>query len=174
MNMMTDTDKNENADVVPQTGMLKWLWLTAVVIVLDQVTKLMVVDRFVKYERLEILPFFNLTLAHNEGAAFSFLAGAGGWQRWFFTAIAVVVSVMLLAWLRKLPKADWWSAISISLILGGALGNLYDRVMYGYVIDFLDFHLQGSHFPAFNVADSAITVGAAMMILDMFRNPGKA
>lgn len=165
---MTETVKEK---VDQATGMLQWLWLSAVVIVVDQITKLAVDGSFEKYERLEILPFFNLTLAYNEGAAFSFLAGAGGWQRWFFTAIAVVVSAMLVVWLKRLPKADWWSAVSISLILGGALGNLYDRVVYGHVIDFLDFHWQGSHFPAFNVADSAITVGAAMMILDMVRNP---
>ncbi|AUM11968.1 signal peptidase II [Ketobacter alkanivorans] len=168
---MTETVKDKTGQA---TGMLQWLWLSAVVVVLDQITKLAVDGSFEKYERLEILPFFNLTLAYNKGAAFSFLAGAGGWQRWFFTAIAVGVSVMLIVWLRKLPKTDWWSAISISMILGGALGNLYDRVVYGHVIDFLDFHWQGSHFPAFNVADSAITVGAAMMILEMFRNPGNA
>lgn len=165
---MTETIKEK---VDQATGMLQWLWLSAAIVVVDQITKLAVDGSFEKYERLEILPFFNLTLAYNEGAAFSFLAGAGGWQRWFFTAIAVGVSVMLVVWLKRLPKADWWSAVSISLILGGALGNLYDRVVYGHVIDFLDFHWQGSHFPAFNVADSAITVGAAMMILDMVRNP---
>lgn len=162
---------NEKTDQA--VGMLKWLWLTAVVVIIDQITKLAVDGSFEKYERLEILPFFNLTLAYNEGAAFSFLAGAGGWQRWFFTAIAVAVSIMLTLWLRKMPKTDWWSAMSVSLILGGALGNLYDRVVYGHVVDFLDFHWQGYHFPAFNIADSGITVGAAMMILDMLRNPGK-
>jgi signal peptidase II len=162
-------DKAESA-----TGMLKWLWLTTVVVIIDQITKLAVDGSFEKYERLEILPFFNLTLAYNEGAAFSFLAGAGGWQRWFFTGIAVVVSIMLVIWLRKLPKNDWWSAASIALILGGALGNLYDRVAYGHVVDFLDFHWQGAHFPAFNMADSAITVGAATMIIEMFWKPGSA
>ena len=162
-------DKAESA-----TGMLKWLWLTTVVVIIDQITKLAVDGSFEKYERLEILPFFNLTLAYKGGAAFSFLAGAGGWQRWFFTGIAVVVSIMLVIWLRKLPKNDWWSAASIALILGGALGNLYDRVAYGHVVDFLDFHWQGAHFPAFNVADSAITVGAAMMIIEMFWKPGSA
>lgn len=166
---MTETmkDKAEQA-----TGMLKWLWLTAAVVVVDQITKLAVDGSFEKHERLEILPFFNLTLAYNKGAAFSFLASAGGWQRWFFTAIAVGVSIMLVAWLRKIPKTDWWTAVSVALILGGALGNLYDRVVYGHVIDFLDFYWQNYHFPAFNVADSAITVGAAMMILEMIRNPG--
>jgi len=167
---MTDTLKEKTEQA---TGMLHWLWLTAAVMIVDQATKLWVDGSFEKYERLTILPFFNLTLAYNQGAAFSFLAGAGGWQRWFFTAIAAVVSVVLVIWLRKLPKTDWWNAVSLSLILGGALGNLFDRVVYGHVIDFLDFHWQGYHFPAFNIADSAITVGAAMMVLEMFRNPDK-
>ncbi|MCG8537227.1 MAG: signal peptidase II [Pseudomonadales bacterium] len=165
---MTETAQQEQA-----TGMLKWLWLSAVVFVLDQITKWLAVDAFVLYERMEILPFFNLTLAHNYGAAFSFLADHGGWQRWFFTAIAGGVSVALVIWLKRLPKNDWWIAVSLALILGGALGNVYDRVLLGYVVDFLDFHWAGYHFPAFNIADSGITVGAAMMIIDMIRNPGK-
>lgn len=155
------------------TGMLKWLWLSAVVFVLDQLTKWLAVETFRLGERMEIFPFFNLTMAHNYGAAFSFLADHGGWQRWFFTAIAAGVSAALIIWLKKLPKTDWWIAVALALILGGALGNLYDRVLLGYVVDFLDFHWQGSHFPAFNIADSGITVGAAMMIIDMIRNPGK-
>ena len=165
---MTETAQQEQA-----TGMLKWLWLSAVVFVLDQITKWLAVDAFVLYERMEILPFFNLTLAHNYGAAFSFLADHGGWQRWFFTAIAGGVSVALVIWLKRLPKNDWWIAVSLALILGGALGNVYDRVLLGYVVDFLDFHWAGYHFPAFNIADSGITVGAAMMIIDIIRDPGK-
>ena len=129
---MTETAQQEQA-----TGMLKWLWLSAVVFVLDQITKWLAVDAFVLYERMEILPFFNLTLAHNYGAAFSFLADHGGWQRWFFTAIAGGVSVALVIWLKRLPKNDWWIAVSLALILGGALGNVYDRVLLGYVVDFL-------------------------------------
>lgn len=165
---MTETAQQEQA-----TGMLKWLWLSAVVFVLDQITKWLAVDAFVLYERMEILPFFNLTLAHNYGAAFSFLADHGGWQRWFFTVIAGGVSVALIVWLKRVPKNDWWIAMALALILGGALGNVYDRVLLGYVVDFLDFHWAGYHFPAFNIADSGITVGAAMMIFDMIRNPGK-
>lgn len=153
--------------------MLHWLWLSALVVVIDQITKYWVVAEFELYERLSVLPFFNLTLAHNEGAAFSFLAGAGGWQRWFFTAIALVVSVALVVWLKRLPKSDRLVAIALALILGGAIGNVYDRIMFGYVVDFLDFFWNGYHFPAFNVADSAITVGAGLMILDMFIHPGK-
>ncbi len=163
---MTESKKN--------TGMLSWLWLAMLVIVLDQVTKWLIVENFVLGERIGIMPFFNLTLAHNYGAAFSFLAGAGGWQRWFFTFIALAASVILTAWLWRLPKYDRWTAIALSLILGGALGNLYDRITLGYVVDFLDFYWEPYHFPAFNVADSAITVGAAMIILDLFRQPGRA
>lgn len=156
-----------------ETGMLKWLWLSAVVFVLDQVTKIAVSGSFQMYEKLEITPFFNLTLAHNYGAAFSFLAGEGGWQRWFFTIIAVVISAVLVVWLHRLPKSDKWMGICLALVLGGALGNLADRVMYGYVVDFLSFHWQGSYFPAFNVADSGISVGAFMMAVDVIKNPQK-
>ena len=155
------------------TGMLKWLWLAAVVLVLDQITKIAVSGSFRMYEKLEITPFFDLTLAHNPGAAFSFLAGAGGWQRWFFTIIAIVISSVLVVWLHRLPKSDKWMGICLALVLGGALGNLVDRVMYGYVVDFLSFHWNGSYFPAFNVADSGITVGAFMMAIDVIKNPKK-
>ena len=168
-----NSGSEKHAEVPVETGMLQWLWLAGLVLVLDQITKLWVSGIFELHERLEILPFFNLTLAHNYGAAFSFLASAGGWQRWFFTVIAVVVSGVLINWLRTLPKTDRWMAISLGLILGGALGNLLDRAMYGYVVDFLDFHWQGTHFPAFNVADSGITVGAIMMAIDVFRSPSK-
>lgn len=148
-------------------GQLVWLWLTTVVIVLDQITKHMVVDRFYLYERLEIFPHFNLTLAYNSGAAFSFLADAGGWQRWFFTAIAVAASVMILIWLTRLTKAEKMQGAALSLILGGALGNFYDRLVLGHVVDFLDFYWGNYHFPAFNIADTAITIGAALILLDM-------
>ena len=172
MNTMTDLTTNASQQNQAK-GMLKWLWLSVVVVVLDQLTKWMAVGAFQLGERMEILPIFNLTMAHNYGAAFSFLADSGGWQRWFFTTIAVVVSTVLVVWLKRLPKTDWWIAVALALILGGAIGNLYDRITLGYVVDFLDFHWQNRHFPAFNVADSGITVGAAMMILDMIRNPGK-
>jgi signal peptidase II len=162
-------------------GMLHWLWLSVGVIVLDYVTKLITLNTMTLHQRIEILPFFNLTRAHNTGAAFSFLAGAGGWQRWFFAVIAIGVSTALVIWLRKTPKSDRWMACCLALIIGGALGNLYDRLVYGYVVDFLDFHgsvfkmvLGYSHFPAFNVADIAISVGAFMMAVDVIRNPNKA
>ncbi|MDX1803885.1 MAG: signal peptidase II [Alcanivorax sp.] len=148
-------------------GQLYWLWLTVVVIVVDQFTKAAIVERFGLYERLDVLPFFNLTLAYNSGAAFSFLADAGGWQRWFFTAIAVLASLMILVWLYRLESHDRLQGAALALILGGALGNFYDRLVLGHVVDFLDFYWGNSHFPAFNVADSAITVGAALILLDM-------
>ncbi|MZR61354.1 signal peptidase II [Alcanivorax sp. DP30] len=148
-------------------GQLMWLWLSVVVIVLDQITKHMAVDRFSLYERLEVFPHFNLTLAYNSGAAFSFLADAGGWQRWFFTAIAVAASVMILIWLARLTKAEKMQGAALSLILGGALGNFYDRLVLGHVVDFLDFYWGDYHFPAFNIADTAITIGAGLILLDM-------
>ncbi|EKF74486.1 signal peptidase II [Alcanivorax hongdengensis A-11-3] len=154
-------------DAMRRFGQLRWLWLTVVVIVIDQLTKAAIVERFALYERLEVLPFFNLTLAYNSGAAFSFLADAGGWQRWFFTAIAVLASLMILVWLSRLERRDRMQGAALALILGGALGNFYDRLVLGHVVDFLDFYWGNSHFPAFNVADSAITVGAALILLDM-------
>lgn len=146
---------------------LVWLILTVVVVALDQWTKVLVENALVYGERVPVLPIFNLTLAYNPGAAFSFLADAGGWQRWFFTAVAVVASVVILAWLVTL-KGQRWVAAALALVLGGALGNLWDRLVHGHVVDFLDFHWGGSHFPAFNIADSAITLGATILIIDMF------
>lgn len=146
---------------------LHWLWLSLVVLLLDLWTKSLAENALQLYQRIEVLPFFNFTLAYNSGAAFSFLADAGGWQRWFFTAIALVASVVIVGWLLKL-RGERMVAIALALILGGALGNLWDRVMLGHVVDFLDFHWAGYHFPAFNIADSAITVGAVLLIIDMF------
>jgi signal peptidase II len=149
--------------------MLKWLWLTLLIIIADQITKGWVSASFAYRELLPITPFFNLTLAHNPGAAFSFLSNAGGWQRWFFSAVALGISVAILIWLKRLNPNERLLACALALILGGAIGNLIDRVVYGYVIDFLDFHLAGYHWPAFNVADSAIVMGAALLIGDSFR-----
>ncbi|RJQ48891.1 MAG: lipoprotein signal peptidase [Gammaproteobacteria bacterium] len=143
--------------------MLKWLWLSALVIVLDQFSKYLISGSMQLWQSIEIAPFFNLTLLHNTGAAFSFLSGAGGWQRWFFTVIALAVSAVIILWLKRLPAADKWQAAALSLILGGALGNVIDRVRFGYVVDFLDFHYRQWHWPAFNVADSAITAGVAVL-----------
>ncbi|MEE9142802.1 MAG: signal peptidase II [Gammaproteobacteria bacterium] len=151
--------------VVP--GASQWLWLAVVVVVLDQVTKWIIVGNFELYDRVAVLPVFELTRLHNTGAAFSFLSGAGGWQRWFFVALALVVSIVIMIWLRRTPKQGHGVlAAGLALILGGATGNVIDRIFYGYVIDFLHFHWGSSYFPAFNIADSAITIGAGLLIID--------
>lgn len=146
---------------------LYWLLLTLAAIVLDQVTKLWALADLTLYRPHQVLPFFNFTLAYNQGAAFSFLAAEGGWQRWFLALLAVVVSIVILVWLLRLKPGETLQAAGLSLVLGGAIGNLIDRLAYGYVVDFLDFHWQFNHFPAFNLADSAITLGAILLILDM-------
>ena len=147
--------------------MLKWLWLTGLVIALDQASKWIMVSWLSLYETVAVIPYFNLTMAHNRGAAFSFLANEGGWQRWFFIGLALVISVGLFFWLAKSAKTKM-EAISISMILGGAIGNVIDRVYFGYVIDFLDVYYGSYHWPAFNVADSAICIGAVLLIIDSF------
>lgn len=150
---------------------LRWLWLAVLVIALDLGTKAMATAMLTYANPVPVMPMFNLTLLHNTGAAFSFLAGGSGWQRWFFVTLALVVSVVLVFWLKSLRRDETWSAIAIVLILGGALGNVYDRIVHGYVVDFLHFYWNDYHFPAFNLADTAITIGAGMMIIDIFRKP---
>lgn len=151
--------------------MLKWLWLSSLLIVLDQASKWFMVSWLSLYETVAVIPFFNLTMAHNTGAAFSFLAQAGGWQRWFFIGLTAVISTALIIWLKKLSSTAKLEAISISMILGGAIGNVIDRIYHGYVIDFLDVYYGSYHWPAFNIADSAIVVGAALLIIDSFMTP---
>lgn len=155
-----------------KTTGLRWLWLAGLVLILDQLTKIWVLNDMDLYQSISVLPFFNLTYVHNYGAAFSFLSDAGGWQRWFFTAIALTVSIVILVWLKQTKKEQVLLPCAFSFILGGALGNLYDRLVYGYVVDFLDFHVGNWHWPAFNLADSAIFIGAALLIIDAFRNNG--
>lgn len=150
--------------------MLKWLWLSAVVIVFDQITKSMVSDSLQLFQSIPIMPSLNLVLAHNSGAAFSFLSDAGGWQRWFFAVIAMVVSVVIVVWLKRLKSSERRLAVALSLVLGGAVGNVWDRIVHGYVIDFIDVYYGDWHWPAFNVADSAICVGAALLIIDALFN----
>ena len=147
---------------------LRWLWLTLIFLIIDQITKHWVANTFDYRETLAVLPFFNITYVHNPGAAFSFLADQGGWQRWFFTAIAAIASIVFIIWMAKTPKKQRLLSIALAFILSGAMGNLIDRVLFGYVIDFLDFHWHGSHFAAFNVADSVIFIGAALMIIESF------
>lgn len=149
-------------------GLKIWLSLAGLIIVLDQITKLLISGHFSYGESLRVTGFFNLVLAHNTGAAFSFLNDAGGWQRWLFSAIAVVAAVWIVRLLRQHAQQTMF-CLALALVLGGALGNLIDRVAYGYVVDFLDFYWGNYHFPAFNVADSGISVGAALLLLDSFR-----
>lgn len=144
--------------------------MSALVIAADQVTKQLVVNNLVLFDRVEITSFLNLVYVHNTGAAFSIMSGAAPW---FFVALSVAVSVGILIWLRRYPQEQRLVAVSLTLILGGALGNAIDRATRGYVIDFVDVHAVGWHWPAFNVADSAICIGAALLILDMWINRGQ-
>ena len=149
-------------------NMLKWLWLSLLAVILDQASKLAIAGSMHLYQSIQIVPYFNLTYVHNTGAAFSFLSEAGGWQRWFFAGLALVISVVIAVWLARLKRHETLLAVALSLILGGAIGNLIDRLAYGYVIDFLDVYYQTWHWPAFNIADSAITLGVILMLVESF------
>lgn len=152
-------------------GRLSWLWLSVLVLVIDQASKFYFEHRLDLYEQIVVIPdYFSWVLAYNTGAAFSFLADGSGWQRWLFALIAIVVSAVLIVWLKRLGRDETWLAIALALVLGGALGNLYDRMAIGHVIDFIFVHWKEHGFPAFNFADSAITVGAIMLALDMFKS----
>ena len=145
-----------------------WLLLAALVVLLDRLSKEAVLDILKFTQVIEFTGFFNLVLAFNSGAAFSFLADAGGWQRWFFSAVAVLAALVML-WLLHRHATERLFAFSLSMLLGGAIGNLWDRLLWGHVVDFLQFHAMGWYFPAFNLADSAITLGAGLLMLDAFR-----
>ena len=153
-------------------GRLGWLVLSVLVLVIDQVSKAHFEGALQMYQQIVVIPdYFSWTLAYNTGAAFSFLADGAGWQRWLFALIAIVVSAVLVVWLKRLGRSETWLAVALALVLGGALGNLYDRIALGHVIDFILVHWQNRwYFPAFNFADSAITVGAIMLALDMFKS----
>lgn len=157
---------------ISQSG-LKWLWLSAVMLLADQVTKMWVQSSMALYDSIDILPIFNLTYVHNYGAAFSFLSQAGGWQRWLFTGIAAFVSILLLYWLRHNAAKHKLLNIAYCLVLAGAIGNVWDRVHLGYVVDFLHFHYNDWHYPAFNVADIAICLGAALLVWDAITHKQK-
>lgn len=148
---------------------LLWMALALVLIVLDQWSKGLASEQLQYGQPQELLPVLNLTLQHNTGAAFSFLSDAGGWQRWFFTIVALIVSGVLCIWLARLKRQEWLLALGLACILGGAIGNLWDRLILGYVVDFVSVHYRNAYFPAFNLADAAITVGAALLILDSIR-----
>ena len=151
-------------------GAASWLLLSALIVAADQASKAYITRHFLEFEFKRILPVLDITRMHNVGAAFSFLASASGWQRWVFIALAVVVSIGITVWLLRLPRGVHpLLAGGLALVLGGALGNVIDRIRLGYVIDFIHFHWDRAYFPAFNVADSAITVGAACLLLDAIR-----
>lgn len=150
-----------------QSGWRLW-WLMLLVLVCDQASKQIVIANMQLFDSIDLLPFFNLTYVRNYGAAFSFLSDAGGWQRWFFTVIAVVISVVLAVWLARSHYSQLKLNLALSLVLAGAIGNLIDRSIYGYVIDFLHLYYQNWHYPAFNIADSAICIGAALLVWDSF------
>jgi signal peptidase II len=147
---------------------LRWYALALLVVLLDQYTKGLASTGLDYGRPVQLFSWFNLTLQHNTGAAFSFLNDAGGWQRWFFSVVALGISAALMVWLYVMPRGQWLLALSLGLILGGAVGNLWDRVALGYVVDFISVHYDRWYFPAFNLADSAITIGAGLMLFDSF------
>ncbi len=145
--------------------MLRWTWLSVLVVVLDQITKWMASTWMAPYETYPVLSWFNLTLVHNTGAAFSFLSDADGWQRWFFILLSIAVSVAIVIWLKRLHAHEQWTAAALALILGGAIGNVIDRIAHGYVVDFIQWYYDQWYWPTFNIADSAISVGAAILLI---------
>jgi signal peptidase II len=147
---------------------LKWLWVSAVILFIDQCTKLLADAMLNLHESIVLLPVLAIRKAYNSGAAFSFLGDASGWQRWFFIVLAIGVIILLVTWLRRLSAGQQWTALALALILGGAAGNLVDRAIYGHVIDFIDVYYRSWHWPTFNIADSAITVGAFLLVLEAF------
>ena len=150
---------------------MKWLGVSLVVVIVDQLSKFIADAQLVYADPLPMLPSFNLTLLYNRGAAFSFLSEAGGWQRWFFVAVSVIAVVLLTVWLRKLNSRQWLLALALALVIGGAVGNLIDRLWLGHVVDFIQLYYKSFYWPAFNVADSAITVGAVLLVWDgLFAN----
>jgi signal peptidase II len=157
-----------NTDTMRDFIMLKWLWLSLLAVILDQASKLAIAGTMKLYQSIPVMPLFKLTYVHNTGAAFSFLSEAGGWQRWFFAGLALMISTVIAVWLARLKKHETLLAVALALVLGGAVGNLIDRLAYGYVIDFLDVYYNDWHWPAFNIADSAITLGVILMLVESF------
>ncbi|MGB5438147.1 MAG: signal peptidase II [Gammaproteobacteria bacterium] len=147
---------------------MRWLWVSLGVLVLDQYSKVLVDSALALHESIHLLPSLALRKIYNSGAAFSFLSDASGWQRWFFIGMAVLIIIVLTVWLSRLPRNQLRLALALSLVLGGAAGNLVDRVFYGYVIDFIDVYYASWHWPTFNIADSAISIGAVLLLLDAF------
>jgi signal peptidase II len=162
------------ASMTNSTTQLRWLWVSLCVIIIDQATKQIAEAQLTAHQAVNVMPYFDWYLTYNTGAAFSLLADAGGWQRWFFTIIAIVVSGVIVQWIRKLPGDEILTAISLSLILGGAIGNLIDRILLGHVVDYIQIWLGSIAFPALNIADAAISVGAVALILSSFFGAHKA
>jgi len=153
--------------------MWHWLWIAAAVLALDQASKWLALESLILHQPVPLAPLLNLTLVYNKGAAFGFLSTASGWQNLFFIGVALVATVVILYLLRRMGTKDRFLAVALALILGGAIGNLIDRLLYGHVVDFVDVYYGAWHWPAFNVADSAITVGAVLIVLDALK-PGRA
>jgi signal peptidase II len=151
-----------------------WLLLSALVVLADQLSKSYITSHYGEFEFTTVLPILDITRMHNVGAAFSFLATASGWQRWLFISLAVIVSIGIVVWLYRMPRSQGLLACGLALVLGGAMGNVIDRIRLGAVVDFIHFHWDRAYFPAFNIADSAITVGAACLILDAMLEPKRA
>lgn len=169
--MSADSEKGSKTRAAGDSALV-FLWLSVAVIAADQWTKWLIEHHLQLFQAIVVLPVLEITRLHNTGAAFSFLADAAGWQRWAFTALAIIISVGLILWLRRIERSARILACAVALILAGALGNVLDRMRLGYVIDFIYAHWNEHYFPAFNVADSAITIGAALLLLDAWRNKG--
>ncbi len=155
--------------------MKKWPWFlfSILVLLVDQASKYWAASHLIPYQPDAVFPMFNFTLAYNTGAAFSFLSGAGNWHRWFFAGFSILMSLILIIWLARLPAKAKLQAAAVSLILGGAIGNLYDRAILGHVIDFIDVYYQNHHWPVFNLADAAICLGAFLLLIDLCKNPSR-
>jgi len=149
----------------------RWLALTLLALILDQISKQLIMQQMALHQSIEVMPYFNLYYVHNYGAAFSFLSDQSGWQRWFFSVTTTLISLGIVFWLSRLRASQKLLIIALALVLGGALGNLYDRLVYGYVIDFIDWYVGDYHWPAFNIADASIFLGAVLLILDTIVNP---
>jgi signal peptidase II len=172
LNVLLISTKTLKTSAPTYKNLMKWIWLSVLTVVLDQLTKKIAEAELLLHKPVAILPNFNVTLMYNKGAAFSFLSEAGGWQRIFFVILSTIISIFLFFWLKQISndekqKNNQLLQIAIALILGGAIGNLIDRAMTGAVVDFIQLYYSTYYFPAFNIADSAITAGAALLILDM-------
>ncbi|MBL4647802.1 MAG: signal peptidase II [Gammaproteobacteria bacterium] len=154
--------------MLKQIGYLRWLWLSGIIIIIDQISKLAVSVHLPLSGPVKVTAFFNIILAHNQGIAFSILNDSSGWQRWLLASLAFIIIIALIVWLIRLPQHQTWLALALAFIIGGACGNLLDRIRLGYVVDFLDFYLAQWHWPAFNVADSAVFIGACLLCTSMF------